>query len=57
MAARKKREYTCTAIYTEGCEQRLTQALVDIYYNRINGISSGGTIVLPVEKSTEKGPE
>lgn len=36
MAARKKREYTCTAIYTEGCEQRLTQALVDIYYNRIS---------------------
>lgn len=57
MAARKIREYTCTAIYTEGCEQRLTQALVDIYYNRINGISSGGTIVLPGEKSAEKGTE
>lgn len=39
MARRKKEEYTVTAHYTEGCEKRLTEALVDIYYNRKRGIS------------------
>ncbi len=32
--AKQEKEYTCTAEYTEGCEQRLTEALVDIYYQR-----------------------
>lgn len=36
--ARAPATYTCTAEYTEGCSQRLTQALVDIYYNRMKGI-------------------
>lgn len=32
--AKNEKEYTCTAEYTEGCEQRLTEALVGIYYQR-----------------------
>lgn len=36
--ARQPTKYTCTVEYTEGCSQRLTQALVDIYYNRLKGI-------------------
>lgn len=32
--AKQQKEYTCTVEYTEGCEQRLTEALVDIYYQR-----------------------
>ena len=32
--SRIKEEYTCTAIYTEGCEKRLTEALVALYYQR-----------------------
>lgn len=41
MASVKKKEkahYTCTVTYTEGYQQRLTEALVDIYYNRQKGI-------------------
>ena len=40
MAAKKEKKYTCTAVYTEGCSERLTEALVDVYYNRLHGISS-----------------
>lgn len=36
--AREPATYTCSAEYTEGCSQRLTEALVDIYYNRKKGI-------------------
>lgn len=36
--ARQPTKYTCTVEYTEGCSQRLTEALVDIYYNRLKGI-------------------
>lgn len=32
--AKNEKEYTCTVEYTEGCEQRLTEALVGIYYRR-----------------------
>lgn len=32
--AKNEKEYTCTVEYTEGCEQRLTEALVGIYYQR-----------------------
>lgn len=32
--AKSKEEYTCKATFTEGCEKRLTEALVDIYYQR-----------------------
>ena len=32
--AKQKKEIKCTAEYTEGCAQRLTDALVDIYYQR-----------------------
>lgn len=38
--AKKETQYTCTAEYTEGCDKRLTEALVDIYYNRKKGIST-----------------
>lgn len=38
MAKGEKATYTCTAEYTEGCSQRLTEALVNIYYNRLKGI-------------------
>lgn len=31
---KEKKEIKCTAIYTEGCGDRLTKALVDIYYAR-----------------------
>ena len=40
MAAKKEKKYTCTAVYTEGCGERLTKALVDVYYNRLQGITS-----------------
>lgn len=30
----KKKEFTCTVEVTEGFPQRLTRALVDIYYQR-----------------------
>lgn len=40
--AKKEVKYTCTAEYTEGCDRRLTEALVDIYYNRLRGISGIG---------------
>lgn len=39
MAAKKEKKYTCTAVYTEGCGERLTEALVDVYYNRLDGIT------------------
>lgn len=38
MAKKEKHQYTCTAEYTEGCDKRLTEALVDIYYKRLKGI-------------------
>lgn len=38
MAKRQKREIRCTVEYTEGCDRRLTEALVDIYYRRLRGI-------------------
>lgn len=34
MARKKDQEITCEAIYTEGCGERLTKALVDVYYRR-----------------------
>jgi len=39
MAKRKEPEYSCTAVYTEGCAQRLSEALLDIYYNEEKGIN------------------
>ncbi|MDE5758700.1 MAG: hypothetical protein K2H85_08835 [Allobaculum sp.] len=38
MAKKREKNYTCTVTYTEGCEKRLTEALVDVYYNRLAGI-------------------
>ncbi len=35
----KKNEYTCTVEFTEGSEQRITEALVELYYNRLRGIT------------------
>ena len=34
MAKKKEKEFTCTVEVTEGFSQRLTCALVDIYYQR-----------------------
>lgn len=31
----KPEDYTCTVEFTEGWEQRFTQALVDLYYQRL----------------------
>lgn len=39
MAKRAKKEYTCTVTYTEGYEQRITEAFVELYYNRLRGIT------------------
>ncbi len=39
MAKRAKKEYTCTVTYTEGYEQRITEAWVELYYNRLRGIT------------------
>lgn len=33
MAKRKEHEYKVTVTYTEGCEKRLVEALLDIYYS------------------------
>lgn len=30
---RKEKEYTCRVTYTEGCEKRLVEALLDIIYS------------------------
>lgn len=38
--AKRNVSYTCKITYTEGYEKRLTQALVDIYYNHLHGIGS-----------------
>jgi hypothetical protein len=32
---KKETEYTCTAIFTEGWQERLTQAFVELYYDRL----------------------
>ena len=34
----KKQEYTCTVILTDGWQKRLTDAFVDSYYQRLQGI-------------------
>lgn len=34
MAGKKEKEFTCTVEVTEGFADRLTQGLVDIYYQR-----------------------
>ncbi|MDD6168474.1 MAG: hypothetical protein PUB46_00150 [Lachnospiraceae bacterium] len=34
MAKREKKKIIVRATYSEGCSDRLTQALVDIYYDR-----------------------
>lgn len=40
--AKRDVKITCTAIFTEGCEKRLTEALVDIYYSRKKHMSDTG---------------
>lgn len=39
MAKRAKKEYTCTVTLTEGAERRITEAFVELYYNRLRGIT------------------
>ena len=39
MAKSKKEEYTCTVEFTEGSEQRITEAFVELYFNRQRGIT------------------
>lgn len=41
MVAKKKSEIVCTVEMTEGAEQRITEALVDLYYDIKNGKYSG----------------
>lgn len=37
--AKANDEFTCTVEFTEGSEQRITEAFVDLYYSRQRGIS------------------
>lgn len=37
----KKKEYKCTVEFTEGWQERITQAFVDLYYQRLEGIHGG----------------
>lgn len=50
---KKKKEIKCTIELTEGAEQRLTDALVDLYYGIKDGIYEGP---LPSKKQKEKEP-
>lgn len=34
VARKSDKEIVCVVTYTEGCSERLTEALLDIYYNR-----------------------
>lgn len=34
MAKRNEKKINCRVTYTEGCEKRLTEALVEVYYAR-----------------------
>lgn len=44
MAKRNEKKINCRVTYTEGCEQRLTKALVEVYYARKErGIESNVT--------------
>ena len=36
---KKDEEYTCTVVFTEGSVQRITEAFVELYYNRHRGIT------------------
>ncbi|MBO5033483.1 MAG: hypothetical protein J6D08_16655 [Lachnospiraceae bacterium] len=37
--AKANDDFTCTVEFTEGSEQRITEALVDLYYNRQRGLT------------------
>lgn len=39
--AKKEEEITCTVEFTEGAQQRFTDAFVDLYYKIKKGISKG----------------
>lgn len=39
MAKAKKEDYTCTVHFTEGSDQRITEAFVDLYYRRLRGLT------------------
>ncbi|MCI8374959.1 MAG: hypothetical protein HFI29_05935 [Lachnospiraceae bacterium] len=34
----KKQEYTCTVTFTDGWQKRVTDAFVDLYYQRLQRI-------------------
>lgn len=48
MAKRKEHEYKVRVTYTEGCEKRLVEALLDIYY------SDPETVAQIAKKAEEK---
>lgn len=51
MAKRKNDEpIKCTVILTEGAEQRITKAFVELYYGIVDGIYSGP--LLPEKNDT-----
>lgn len=35
---KERQKYTCTVTYTEGYERRITEAFVELYYERLEGI-------------------
>ena len=37
--AKANDDFTCTVEFTEGSEQRITEAFVDLYYNRQRGLT------------------
>lgn len=41
MAKRKKEEFTCTVEFTEGAQERITDAFVEMYYKIKDGIYEG----------------
>lgn len=46
-----KSKVTCTVEFTEGAQERITQAFVDLYYDILDGIHEGP---LPTEIRTNK---
>ena len=36
---RTSEEYTCTVVFTEGSDKRITEAFVDLYYDRQRGLT------------------
>ncbi len=48
--ARKKKELTCTVTFTEGAEERITAAFVDLYYAIKDGLIEGPPLLDEIPK-------